>query len=454
MKKLTALLLAILTLTACGTAPDEINDSQESTTETYPESNEEITVNVAAIGCSNDIYEKLGNINSIPGVTINRIEYNQSSESQNPYDTLKMDIVSGKDIDIVALSPEYMKPLIYSGYTTDLYPLFEQSEKIKKDDILPNVISGLEVDGKLPAIYPNFWMFTAAAKTSRVGADKENWTYDDAFEAFYNMGEDEEFLIPCNIDSDMKEYFMKRVSIDAVDLKNSTCDFNGDFSDILSRAHQLPTMENKHQAANGMSDEEISVMNSESQCALINDKALVSSVWFHGINSYLCKQIYADFGCEDVTFVGYPSNTGKGYYTFIRTMFAINENSSEKEAAFSVIEEFLGSEFQNDCGLHGGGIPVVTSAFEGSTEISKWNSGSVNSPVTVPGTEENVTITPEVLKKAMDYIKSAEIEAYYDDRLGRIIWEEYNGVFLGEVSEEDCIDALNSRVSIYLSEKQ
>lgn len=436
MKKISMIiaLLAILNTCSCGKKTEDINPPAPPVEEETSETTDKKTLNVATI---------LKELTQVERQIINKmdcdvnIKFYPGGDNSDPFELLNLDIISGEDIDVVYAGADDFTQFIKRGYLTDLYPLMEQSETLKKDDFLPNVLAGLEVDGKLPAICDNWILYTAVAKTENVGENMENWTPEQALNAFSNMPEDMDFLDSAWREYDLPNYLIKRVAVDAVDYKNNTCDFGGAFKDMLESINNLPAFQPYDPVGNDN---------------LIKNRSLISDVDLFGINASLTQQTYAWFGGADVTFIGYPSETGKGYVTDAFSMLGILETSSEKREGYEFIELML-----NDKSINKGMIfsmPVTEKNLNDQLKESKYNSMSVHCPQNLPDGNEQIEITEEAIEQAVEYLRNVEFEPYTSEEVERIVLEEYHKCYAGEITPQQCADNLNNRVSIYLSETE
>lgn len=434
MKKILIAVFAMLTAFSCSEKNKDTSSPAPETTASATESGENVRIKVATLV---DDFSKFKSLIDRKMSCDVEIKYYPYSEETDTLELLNLDMISGENFDVVYSTKEDIHKLIKRGYMTDLSPLMEKSETLKKEDFLPNVLEGLEVDGKIPAICNEWKLFTAAAKTSNVGENMESWTPAQAFETFNNMPEDMNFLYIDFREYDKLNYFMQRVGVDSVDYKNNTCNFSGTFMETLERINNLPEIP-EYEAEEG---------------SLINNHALVEEVWLFGINSTLTQQLYSSFGGEDITFVGYPSESGKGYTTDCFSMLAIPETSQHKTQAYEFISFMI-----NDYLTNGNGIiytlPITERHLHAQLNESKYNSSSVNCPQYIAGTDEQVQISEEVLQKAVDYIRNVEFEPYTSDTIDSIIFEEYHKCFAGETTPQECADMLNNRVSLYLSETE
>ena len=433
MKKLLiiAAIFSMLSTISCNEKPKNITPSL-SVSESS-EDNSEITLTIATtVDISKIKNAILRNMNCDVD-----IKYYPYSEEKDPFESLYLDMLSGETPDVVYSETDNIIKLINKNYMADMYPLMENSETLKKEDFLPNVLEGLDVDGKLPAICNEWQLFTAVAKTENVGKDMENWTPAEALDIYNNLPEDMNFLNYTHFEYDEWNYFMKRVSVDAVDYKNNTCDFGGAFMEMLGNVKNFPPFE-----------ENKSFENDD----LIKNRSLVSEVNLFGINSVMAQQLYSNFGGEDITFVGYPSESGKGYVTDVYSMFGILENSPHKQQGYEFISLMLNESSINTDILYN--LPITEKQLTEQLNTSKYSNLSVNCPQYLPNSDEQVQMSEKAINQAVDYIKNVEFEPYKRSEVDSIISEEYHKCFEGETTPQECADMLNNRVSIYLSEKE
>ena len=423
--------------------PVDESSEDDSITPSLPvdESSEDDSEITLTIATTFDIH----NLKSMISKNLNcdvDIKYYPDNEEGEPFEKLYIDMNSGKFPDVIYSDPDNMINLINKNYMTDMYPLMENSETLKKEDFLPNVLEGLDVDGKLPAICDLWELSTAVAKTENVGENMENWTPAEALDIYNNMPEDMNFIDyshfnydELNHDYDELNYFMRRISVDAVDYKNNTCDFGGVFMEMLGNVKNFPPF-----------DENKTFENDD----LIENRSLVNIIRFFSLDSSLAQQLYFNFGGADITFVGFPSESGKGYVTKTPSMLGIIENSQHKQKSYEFISLMLNNEAINPNPM----LPVTEKQLENQLKKSKYDGASINCPQSFPNSNEQVQMPEKAINQAVDYIKNVEFEPYKRSEVDSIISEEYHKCFEGETTPQECADMLNDRVSAYLSEKE
>ena len=362
----------------------------------------------------------------------------------DPYGTqaltdMNIEILSGNSPDIIVTQSHNMEKLRKKGYLADLTPLMEGYDGAKPDDFLPNVRESITHGGKIDYIYDSFHFQTATAKSSHFDKDMTNWTYKDAIETYKNLPEDMEFLWGATSEDTLWDYMLTKVAYDSIDFEDSSCDFSGPFKETLEFLSGLPDREYPF----GYYDD-----------SLLSDKALLSGVPFpFGLDAALAQEYYYIEG-SDLTFVGYPSINGSGAIGWASELYGIMENSSHKEDAWAIINSLLAPELQGDPGQVFG-VPVISSALpEITSDKHKWKNGAIAVYSNPSHFDSNETwrMSPEQIQQAIDYATSVKIDLGITPEINNIIKEEYSAVMNGEKSADECVDMLNSRIGIYLSE--
>lgn len=374
-------------------------------------------------------------------------------DDEKALNMMRMEIANGTAPDIIMCHPEFMADFIRQNAFADLYQLMDSQDGVKREDFLPNVLEGFEINGKIPAISSGFYIRTAVAKVKNVGADKENWTPEEAIEAYNSKPENSEFMESTG--NYIADFFMAKASRSCIDLENYTCDFtNKEFITTLEFIKDTPKIAEEPDLVN-MSEDEVSAFFRDKETALMFDKKIVNEISIAGINDALGNNISALFGGEDTVFVGYPSTDGKGYTTGCDFMYAITDNSPNKEGAWKLICYLMDEKTQKTNNLQNAGIPVFQSVLdEAAFELDEKVTGSIRSCYLLPDGSEDFVISNETIEKAYNYIMNIEFEPYFNYIVESIVDEECRAVLAGDRTTEECADILQSRISIYLSERK
>ena len=456
MKRIIALSLVFAVMAAGFSCGKKNNSSSEPDGDTQQDmlTETEITIGMPTV---NKLVEPsiISFNNSKKGSHIKTIDYSKLVEEDDAEHTkamqqMQMDLITGNAPDIIVLNPSDMQTLVHKGFFADMYELMDTYGGVSRDDFIPNALSGFEVNGKIPAIAPNFDLYTAVAKTEFVGADKENWKISDVVRTYEKLPDDMKLLHrePCG-SQDVCSYVTYKLADKCVDFENYTCDFS---TPALADALDFAGRFGKENADLKYSTDVTIYSGDEFQNELKNNGALISEISLTSFNQAAAWNTCYDFGGEPVTFVGYPSEDGRGSVSDCRWLYGISSSSPNKEAAWRFITYMLtDKQFQNKMNEESRGLPVIKSFYDDYLALSADNERSI---FYVPEWQEDTPITKEQAEYIRDYIFRTEFSPYFNFEINNIISEECLAVINGEKTGRECADILNSRIGIYLSERK
>ncbi|MDE7364467.1 MAG: hypothetical protein K2N27_06230 [Ruminococcus sp.] len=426
--------LMLMSVTSCSAQKEsnEIQESSETTTEN--------TKNVITVG-SMDYYDPLfDDYLAMPkDIEVKIINY----YDENDEFAFDRAVASGEMPDILCLPVDDMQKMINHGTMADLYVFMDEYDNLKRDDFTDMALDGLTVDGKLPAIMERYSIRTAFAKTKFVGSESRDWTAEQAMYFYSTMPENMQFLHVYD-DMGVADYMLKLEGLNCIDMKNNVCDFGGAFTDLLDFCKNNPIMYDTY-TAEGV------------EFPGMDDSELVFKLRIHGFNSSLAQFAYFQMNKEDITFVGYPSENGQGAY--VETMdylFGITENCENKELAWDILCRMLKhhKKIEKNANDDTIGLPVLKEEMQRDYDRSESYAYSINSEIYVDLESDKKEYVPaEVKEKLYDYICSIPANPYIHLKLEYMINEEIEPVILSDRTSENAAEILQSRVSIYLSEK-
>ena len=163
------------------------------------------------------------------------------------------------------------------------------------------------------------------------------------------------------------------------------------------------------------------------------------------------------YGGEPVTYVGYPSAECEGDFVTVPHLWAVPENSGNKEKGWALIENFLRLSEQKKMSLeYVSGVPVTEEALQAlAYDTPSYMAMSARAALTPPdGGAESLYITDEALVKLLDHSRSVKIHLDYGSVLDNMIRNEWLEVMRGEQTADECVESLNNRVGLYLSERE
>lgn len=376
---------------------------------------------------------------------LDNYEYNLEG-LENAVNDLEMDIIAGRIPDMVWLDTNEIEKLSSKGAFADLYEFIDSDRTYKREDFLQNYLEAAETGGHLYSIAPTFIIKTFAVKSKFVS--EPNWTFDE-FKAVYDSHSDDMELFESANNRDAILSFLTNSGSDFVDYGAHSCSFDsGDFIDMLEFSAQFPGVDEYDFEGGSCRDE----------------TALISWVYIQSFRD-MNVQKKCIFG-DDMTFVGFPSESRSGSVMLLDDQFAIMERSENKDGAWELIRSFLSDDnfMQN---AHG--IPVTESglsiamseALERPYYIDDRTGKKVymgetgfdsctNEPIKniQPMTEEEQKQYEQLVRSTVRAASSTS-----DDHVSGIVHEESARFFAGECTARECADMIQNRVSIMLSEQ-
>lgn len=402
------------------------------------------------------------------------VNYFDINNLEHMEDRLKLDIVSGNAPDIIEFSAEIMADDVNPNTFCDLYEFLDKDPELSADMIIPNIREGMEREGRMIMIPSYFTFMTIPAKTGFTGV-KENWSIDDFITAYDSMPEGMEIFY--EQDHNLRQrYFTDIIQYNFfVDYDKAECYF--DSPEFIK-------------ALNFFNDRKIGLTNTE-----YNNLNTFGSLGDHTYDVYLGKS-FANIRSNDIfqygdlintvrglfkdecTFAGYPGDTkGNGSFISLGNSFAITANSQNKEGAWAYIRTLLTEDYYYDIERYNM-FSVVEKRFDETMEElmgkQKYMVPDENGNFSINNMEEQDwrfticdptntsfdNVVDEVLKPFTeeecehykDVIKSARIMRY-DSTVNDICFEEELNFFDEKCTAEECANRIQSRVSIYLSER-
>ncbi len=386
------------------------------------------------------------------------------------------DVVSGNLPDILYLNNcSHMGSVNMKeqGGLCDLYEFMDkEGSTLTRDMLIPNVAELLETDGKMYCLAPNFSIDLGYVIKTENASGIEKWDYDTYSQTYMNlpegMGLDNYYTSVA--DTKYTRYANLMIGTQFIDYENATCSFDSDKCIEYLKYCDLAPLEVEYVEH---SEEEAHQNFIDQQRAIRDDTALLHYMGFGIYESYY-RMKYGTFGGEDFTILGNPGKDGGEIFAVFDSGYAITENSPNKDLAWSIISSLCEDEYYDentvnfDRGVrYTGSFPITQSGLEvlAENEQTPRNNSSFVLDPTYTGLLEDMggeyaemigSITPEEIEEVNEIIYSLDkTEEYraWDDTFHTIMWEEIDRFFNGDCTAEECADALQSRLSIYIAEK-
>ena len=363
---------------------------------------------------------------------------------------LNADMTTANCPDIINLSNLNYTLYANKGILENLYPYMEKSG-LKKSDYVENVLTAYEVDGKLYAMIPEFYVSTILAKKSIVG-DVDGWTLSEMLdfaeannpENLFSYGSRYSIFYSC-IYNNIDEF---------IDWETGKCSFDGEeFIRTLEFAAKYPDPEEVN-------------YNEEDEGTYARLKANKILLMDSGISSVQQYQMFQGMFGEEIAFVGYPNHERQGNLIMPSGgCIGISSKSKHKEGAWEFIQNMISKEYQENR-TNDWGFPIMKSALEKKFEedmtpeyYEDENGEQVENTKTSWGYDDfNIDIyaaKQEDIDTVRNLLESADkIVGSVDEQLTSIITEEADPFFKGQKSAADVANIIQNRIQIYVNENR
>lgn len=366
-------------------------------------------------------------------------QYITYDEGLDALTQLNTDILSGRMPDILLVDKDMpLKSYISKGLLADVGKLLEEDRELDSGQFMENVLDAFRVDGTLYYVVPAFSVDTLVAKQSKVG-NRTGWNQREFSAVAAGLPRDTEIISETSGYSYLEDY-MRVCGREYVDTDQGKCYFQSEaFVSALMFAATLPQHAERF-------DYEENCFDSR----YIEDRALLQPVTIRSI-PYLAGQIYGCMG-EDITYVGYPSESREGSCICICGIsFVLSGKSGRLEGAWEFARYFLTEDFQRDrlYEIEGSGLPTRRDIFgeraqrAATQEGYCWINGEFFS---VP------SMTQGQIDRAVGFIEGLHNPAFEDEVVMKIICEEAESFFWGQKTAETAAGLIQNRVQLYLSE--
>lgn len=373
-----------------------------------------------------------------------------SRDRQRGNDELKTDILSGNAPDIINFNSEVNIDSFGGNYDyfADLYPFIDNDPELSREDFLPNVLTGLERDGKLRQMGTQFYIKTITAKKKV----PENWTADDLIEIYDNR-KGNEILISENLITRNNYFELLFDNSLYVDYNNSECNFDSpEFIKYLKFFQDneigltLKEYESKYNDNAEYDDKGKYGSNIVAEPIFDINASLYG---MHSLYDYAKNDDdFVQVGCvsdgeksgtsivlEDLYSISADSPNIDGAWDFFRTLYTKETKDCVHIYNFPVKTELLDKEFET----YSRDIAYVDHET-GKTVIEKRRDSMNN---------ELENFTPEECEYYKNKILSLRANSYNTD-IGAIIYQETNKYFDGEGTAEQTAENIQKKVSAYL----
>lgn len=377
--------------------------------------------------------------------------YNTMDDYNAGVTQLNNDIISGNMPDILITNSQLpIDSYISKGLIADVGELIEKDEELSQVEFLDNVFNAYSVKDTLYYVVPSFYVRTLAGKTSFIG-DKESWTIQEFQDFVASLPEGTAAFGEMTRDNFIY-MIMQYGGNDFIDVSTGKCNFDSpEFTGMLEFANSLPKELSEDYYG------EDYWMNYQSQYR--DDRTVLMEVYIGSLRD-MNTTLNGYFG-EDVSFVGFPTDSGKGSILYADSAYVLSAKSKNIDGAWQFIRYYLTDEYQESLDW---GFPVVKDIFmekaqegmerpyyldENGEKVEYDNYFTING--------EDVLLDPltqEQVDQLVDVITTTEKQSYYNEDIQNIITEEAEAYFSGQKSVSEVVQIIQSRAQIYVDENR
>ena len=351
------------------------------------------------------------------------------------------------DIDVVVFADDGYKAIQdfgKKGLLTDLTPLMENSNVIKKSDVFENIIDLCTVDNKLVALPKTASLLTLAGNAKEVGSN-QGWTLDNALELMNSKPDGTELIGNMSRKTVLSKLLSANYSY-YVDLNAGSCNFdNDDFKKLLEIAKMFPEVNENE----GKYEPETDLWENRANGSVICNEIDANNGDVLQASRTVCK--------DDITMVGYPAVEGNGALLNFNTMVAVTVNAKEPQACFNLLSPLFDKMDYTPQDQYVIPLPIRKDNFENlmkgwieSTKKYKSRSYYVSNDLGSVDLEPTNQADVDAIREAYSGATGVNGAVPYD--IMQIIEEEAKEFFNGEKTADEVAPLIQSRVSIYMSE--
>lgn len=378
-------------------------------------------------------------------------------------DTLHADVISGNAPDIIPLNSN--APLDSfgrnSGLFADMYTFLDNDPDLSREDFLPNILTGLERNGKLYQLGTSF-IIDAIPASSDSGIP-ENWTVDDMIKTYENLGKNDVLFPESSFYLRDRQFYSLFDKSMYIDYENAECSFDSpDFVKYLEFFQKNKIGHTYAEFDELQFRDDVLVIDAENVLTfeeeLAKKNVLISpNSTFYGAGD-LYKTVKGEFK-DKMVWAGYVGDGKKsGSLIRVQDLYGISAFSENADGAWDFFKMTF-SELKTDgITYHFYYFPVIEKRFD--EELNQythdeayvdWETGKTVIQKRKYADKEIDNFTPEECEYYKNKIMSARV--YVEDyNINEIISEEVYQYFENDGSAERTAGNIQKKVSEYLNE--
>lgn len=364
-----------------------------------------------------------------PQCPIEIVDYSvYASGNDERASTMKLtaDIVAGNLPDLYDFSLSSVDTVLSSatfarrGLLEDLYPFLDADPELSRDDLIPGVLSGMEIKGSLYEFVPQYSLVTTLASTNVVGTDEildypslmQIVNTSNIYESVFDKCYDRMFLLGNVVNASGKKL---------VDWDKGECYFDSAyFRNLLEVFRMMPE---KAEETDNLMYQDVKERTHLLYYFPSND------LWMASVGPRAFGEEYCFPGLPEIGNVIYPTSC-----------YGISSLSQHKEECWRFLRKFWTEDYKMEF--------FLTPRYDGLTASidRSWEQiGEYAQQFHPHGVE--------AMNKLVNIIEHTENVYRHDQQIWQIVYSETGAYFAGEKSIEDTMLRIQARVSLYMAEQ-
>ncbi|MBR6242043.1 MAG: hypothetical protein IKQ90_00955 [Ruminococcus sp.] len=392
---------------------------------------------------------------------------------------LKMAVLAGDPPDVYCYHDNSaMYRYTNMGAFENMYDLMDKYGGFTQDDILPNIIEGMEYKGGLYSISPRFGISAMVADSSMISPELSHWTYDEFYSIAENMpegmylGNQMTFI---NGRSDVFGYLAKWNLNSWIDYDRYTCNFDSpEFVHLLEFCRDVPMLPERDWTDfySSTTEDEQRIDQKENDLMLKEKKALLADTYAIGSFSQFLSvmQKYGYIG-GGMTLLTPPSDSREGIFNVSNfDHFSVVRGGNCTEGGWDFVNYIMSCDFQTTDLQMKDAFTTRKDSFEWKKNqflknyryIRFYKNGGMSTLPEVPdkdteddsfGEYTELILDEKTVDEYAGLLLSCTVSLDTSSDVSDILDEEFSRFINGELSAEECAAVIQDRVSIYLSEQ-
>lgn len=350
--------------------------------------------------------------------------YDSGGNQERPFDLLRTEIVTGHGPDMFAFAwQNSFTDAAGSGVFEDLLPFIDADPELSRGSFVPGLFNALTADGVMRWLPYDFSVTTFTAPASVVG-ERDRVTMEEMDAIVAELGGGAHVFPGWMTKGNLLAWMSRFALAQFVDWDAGTCSFDSpDFVALLEKCNEQPSDPEPGGGDLGVPDDGLGVLTFTQIQGVIN----------------LCF-FREGFG-GDYSFTGFPNSVGNGSVYSMNLRFAMASASENKEGVWEFLRFCLLNGDYEDVGV---GIPFA--ADEIDKQIALYMEG-------IDWYGREVKLNQTDVDKFHTLLDNTAMIEGIDQTLLDIISEEAAAYFSGDRTAEDCAARIQSKASIYVSER-